>query len=70
MEQLEIRTGDEIETLAGAMKKMERDINDYILNLAQITAEKERIGRSCPSPRKSRPACCPGSSRPSRSGGI
>ena len=44
MEQLEIRTGDEIETLAGAMKKMERDINDYILNLAQITAEKERIG--------------------------
>ena len=44
MEQLKIRTGDEIETLAGAMKKMERDINDYILNLAQITAEKERIG--------------------------
>ena len=44
MEQLEIRTGDEIETLAGAMKKMERDINDYILNLARITAEKERIG--------------------------
>ena len=44
MEQLEIRTGDEIETNAGAMKKMERDINDYILNLAQITAEKERIG--------------------------
>ena len=44
MEQLKIRTGDEIETLAGAMKKMERDINDYILNLARITAEKERIG--------------------------
>ena len=44
MEQLKIRTGDEIETLAGAMKKMERDINDYILNLARITAEKEPIG--------------------------
>lgn len=44
MELLEIHTGDEIETLAGAMKKMERDINDYIVNLAQVTSEKERIG--------------------------
>ena len=26
------------------MKKMERDINDYIVNLARVTSEKERIG--------------------------
>ena len=44
MELLNIKTGDEIETLAAAMKKMERDINDYIVNLARVTSEKERIG--------------------------
>lgn len=40
---LSIHTGDEIETLAKALGKMETDINDYITNLAQVTADKERI---------------------------
>ena len=40
----DIRTGDEVETLAQALSKMERDIIDYIENLASVTAEKERIG--------------------------
>ena len=43
-ETLDIRTGDEVETLAQALSKMERDIIDYIDNLAAVTAEKERIG--------------------------
>ncbi len=41
---IDIATGDEIENLSGAMKRMEQDINDYIINLTAITAEKERIG--------------------------
>ncbi len=41
---LEITTGDEIESLSDAMKKMEQDIKDYIANLTAVTAEKERIG--------------------------
>ncbi len=41
---INIETGDEIENLSGAMKRMEQDINDYIINLTAITAEKERIG--------------------------
>ena len=41
---IEITTGDEIESLADAMKKMEQDIKDYIANLTAVTAEKERIG--------------------------
>ncbi len=41
---LEIHTGDEIESLAEAIKTMEREINDYIDNLTLVTAEKERIG--------------------------
>ena len=41
---LEIHTGDEIESLAEAIKTMEREINDYIENLTAVTAEKERIG--------------------------
>jgi sigma-B regulation protein RsbU (phosphoserine phosphatase) len=41
---LKIRTGDEIENLADAIKSMEKDINNYIENLKTITAEKERIG--------------------------
>lgn len=41
---LEIHTGDEIETLAEAIKTMEREINEYIENLTAVTAEKERIG--------------------------
>lgn len=39
-----IHTGDEVETLAKALAKMEQDITQYIENLAAVTAEKERIG--------------------------
>jgi len=38
-----LKTGDEIETLAGALVKMENDITKYIDNLAKVTAERERI---------------------------
>ena len=41
---LNIRTGDEVETLCESVKQMERDINRYITNLTAVTAEKERIG--------------------------
>ena len=40
----EIKTGDEIQSLAGSIIKMEHDINEYIDNLTRVTAEKERIG--------------------------
>ncbi len=40
----QIRTGDEIENLAEAIKTMEEDIDRYIVNLTTVTAEKERIG--------------------------
>lgn len=41
---LQVRTGDEIETLARTLGQMEADIVTYIDNLAAVTAEKERIG--------------------------
>ena len=41
---LNIRTGDEVETLCDSVKQMERDINTYITHLTAVTAEKERIG--------------------------
>jgi len=41
---LDIRTGDEVETLSESIKQMERDINSYITHLTEVTAEKERIG--------------------------
>ncbi len=41
---LNIRTGDEVETLCDSVKQMERDINSYIAHLTAVTAEKERIG--------------------------
>ena len=41
---LKIKTGDEIENLASAMKRMEQDIKEYIANITSITAERERIG--------------------------
>ncbi|MDO5408543.1 MAG: PP2C family protein-serine/threonine phosphatase [Eubacteriales bacterium] len=44
IEQLEIHTGDEIEQLAGSIRQMERDVSQYIDNLAAVTSEKERIG--------------------------
>lgn len=39
-----IKTGDEIEGLSGSFFRMMRDINNYVANLAAMTAEKERIG--------------------------
>jgi len=42
--QVNIRTGDEIEKLSNAIKQMAADINSYITDLTQVTAEKERIG--------------------------
>ena len=39
-----IHTGDEIENLSDAMKRMEKDIKDYIANLTAVTAERERMG--------------------------
>ncbi len=44
VQELEIRSNDEIGRLARAVEKMERDINEYIENIARVTAEKERIG--------------------------
>ena len=41
---IDIHTGDEIEELADAVKKMDRDLHEYILELSAVTAEKERIG--------------------------
>ena len=41
---LNIRTGDEVETLCDSVKQMEQDINSYITHLTSVTAEKERIG--------------------------
>ncbi|MGI6069842.1 MAG: SpoIIE family protein phosphatase [Blautia sp.] len=39
-----IHTGDEIEALSGSFHKMMLDIDNYVVNLASMTAEKERIG--------------------------
>ncbi|MDO4292953.1 MAG: PP2C family protein-serine/threonine phosphatase [Eubacteriales bacterium] len=39
-----ICTGDEVQMLAESVLKMEKDINEYIVNLTSVTAEKERIG--------------------------
>ena len=44
LSKLNIKTGDEVETLCDSIQQMERDINDYITNLTAVTAEKERIG--------------------------
>lgn len=38
-----IHTGDEIETLADALSKMEQDIHQYVENLALATATKEHM---------------------------
>lgn len=40
---LDIRTGDEIEKLTVSIKKMEGEINRYLSDLSDITAERERI---------------------------
>lgn len=41
---IDIHTGDELETLAEAFTKMDVDLRDYIKELSAATAEKERIG--------------------------
>ena len=40
---LNIKTGDEIENLAQTLKEMEDDLSEYVENLTSVTAEKERI---------------------------
>lgn len=40
----DIRTGDEVEQLALAFRKMQEDMLNYIRDLMAMTAEKERIG--------------------------
>lgn len=41
---LELHTGDEMQTLSEAFRKMVEDIDRYTKNLAMVVAEKERIG--------------------------
>lgn len=41
---LDIRTGDEIESLAVAVNHMTQDLQQHIEELTNVTAEKERIG--------------------------
>lgn len=42
IEPLVIKTGDEIEILANSYQSMMRDINRYVIDLAQVTMERER----------------------------
>ena len=44
LSQLNIHTGDEIETLSSSVQKMEREIKQYVMDLTQATAANERIG--------------------------
>ncbi len=41
--ELNIHTGDEIETLAQAMKRMEQELSSYVRRLTKVTAQTERI---------------------------
>ena len=41
---LDIQTGDEIQTLANTFNQMTLDLGNYITQLTEVTAEKERIG--------------------------
>lgn len=41
---IDIRTGDEIEALSKAFNQMTVELSEYIKNLSEVTAEKERIG--------------------------
>lgn len=41
---IDIKTGDEIESLSESFNFMLRELEEYIANLSKITAEKERIG--------------------------
>lgn len=40
---LTIKTGDELQSLAGSVLKMEQSILDYVKSITAVTAEKERI---------------------------
>jgi len=40
---IELKSGDELEILAGAFNVMTSQLQDYIINLTKVTAEKERI---------------------------
>ncbi len=42
--QLTIKSNDEVGILYESLSKMEQDVNNYIRELLQVTAEKERIG--------------------------
>ena len=41
---IDIHTNDEIETLAESFVTMDKDLREYIRQLGEVTAEKERIG--------------------------
>ncbi len=41
---IQIKTGDEVETLASSFNKMTAQLREHIKNLTAVTAEKERIG--------------------------
>ena len=41
--EIDVHTGDELETLAEAFTKMDADLRDYIDELSAVTAERERI---------------------------
>lgn len=41
--ELEIHTGDELETLADSFRKMYSDLQDYLDRLSSVTTERERI---------------------------
>jgi sigma-B regulation protein RsbU (phosphoserine phosphatase) len=43
MSELDIHTGDEIESLSLSMRTMARDIAEYVKNITAITSEKEHI---------------------------
>ena len=40
---IDVKSGDEIETLADSFNQMTDELKSYIENLAKTTAEKERI---------------------------
>ena len=43
-QRIEIKTGDEIESLSNSFNFMLAELENYIANLSKVTAEKERIG--------------------------
>ena len=43
-DEVEVKTGDEIEVLADNIKSMAKNVKDYMINIRTITAEKERLG--------------------------